>query len=86
MCSKAKNKQSTSDIVTETKSLDFNEAVQQLHNDLMALEGIPTTTQKTEQIAIISPEGTTDFTKFVNTSIEEITLNKLKDIKVSCKQ
>ena len=80
-----KQTQESSDTNTDTNSQSFDKAVLDLYNELKDLQ-MPTTTDKTGQIGIIFPEGTTDFTKFVDTTAEERAISLLLDIKPSCEK
>ena len=80
-----KKTQESSDTNTDTNSKSFDKAVLDLYNELKDLQ-MPTTTDKTGQIGIIFPEGTTDFTKFVDTTAEERAISLLLGIKPSCEK
>lgn len=80
-----KKTQESSDTNTDTNSQSFDKAVLDLYNELKDLQ-MPTTTDKTGQIGIIFPEGTTDFTKFVDTTAEQRAISLLLDIKPSCEK
>jgi hypothetical protein len=80
---KKTNSQPAADTKKDTKSAQFKKAVTKLHNELKDLS-MPSTVEKTGQIAVVFPDQTTDFTKFVDTSAEGIAIDALKDIKISC--
>ena len=73
--------QSSSETAKQTKSQQFDKDVKKLYDDLKS-----TTSDKSGQIGLVFPEGTTDFTKFVNKSAEDIAIDQLANIKFSCKK
>jgi hypothetical protein len=84
--SSPKSKQDVSQVIEETQSQQFNQAVTDLHSRLKDTS-MPTTAEQTGEIGVVFPEGTTDFTNFVkNVPTEENALNQLKEIKFSCKK
>jgi ubiquinone biosynthesis protein COQ9 len=82
---KNKSTQSSKDNQQETSTITFQQEVQNLHNELSNIE-MPTTTDKSGQIGIIFPEGTTDFSKFADTTAEQVAIDQLSNIKFSCKK
>lgn len=79
-----KGKQDSQTAKEETEKQIFTNAVNALHNELKGVS-MPTT-QSGKTIAIIFPEDTVNFDKFVISTKEDQILNSLKNIKFSCKK
>ena len=80
-----KSGQTTTSTTQDTGSVVFQKELQDLHEALKDLSTSTTTTQS-GQYGIMFPEGTTDFTKFVDKSAEQIAIDQLGQIKFSCKK